>query len=169
RSYKNIISDTLFGANVFDYSKTADPEGYADAILDFTDRYNHGSAIVTYFGHSSNSSLDFNLDDPGKYSNTGRYPFFLVNGCVAGNVFDWDHYGTRFSFLSSLSEKYVLAPAKGSIAFLSTSSFGIVGYLDVFTRAFYKAMGVSEYHNGIGDVVESGSAAGLAYLGNDFY
>ncbi|HYK46513.1 MAG TPA: C25 family cysteine peptidase [Parafilimonas sp.] len=169
RSYKNIISDTLFGANVFDYSKTANPEGYAAGVLDFTNRYNHGSAVVTYFGHSSNSSLDFNLEDPGKYSNTGRYPFFLVNGCVAGNVFDWDQYGTRFSFLSSLSEKYVLAPSKGSIAFLSTSSFGIVSYLDVFTRAFYKAMSVSEYHNGIGDIVQSGSAAGLAFLSNDFY
>ena len=27
--------------------------------------------MVSYFGHSSNTSLDFNLDDPNKYSNAG--------------------------------------------------------------------------------------------------
>ena len=170
QDYENIISDTLFGANVINYSNSADPEGYAEALVDFTNKYNAGSAMVSYFGHSSNSSLDFNLDDPNKYSNAGRYPFFLVNGCVAGNIFDYDTYHTRFSQLSSLSEKFMFAPSRGSIAFLSTSSFGVVNYLDVFTNAFYKAISLSEYNNGIGNIVKTGSANALAHTGyTDFY
>jgi hypothetical protein len=170
RDYENIIGDTLFGANVINYSDNANPKGYAEALLDFTNKYNAGSAMVSYFGHSSNTSLDFDLDDPNKYSNAGRYPFFLVNGCVAGNIFDYDTYHTRFSQLSSLSEKFMLAPSRGSIAFLSTSSFGVVNYLDVFTNAFYKAISLFEYNNGIGDVVKTGSANALAHTGyTDFY
>jgi hypothetical protein len=154
KTYGDIISDTLFGANVVNYSNSANPAGYADALLILQISMTAGSAMITYFGHSSNSSLDFNLDDPDKYNNAGRYPFFLVNGCVAGNIFDYDYFGNRFTHLSSLSEKFILAPSKGSIAYLSTSSYGLVNYLDVFTNAFYKAISVSDYRKGVGDVVE---------------
>ena len=83
--YREIISDTSFGGTVINYSKTGDPGAYPSAVLNFTNEYNKGSAIVEYFGHSSSSTIDFSLDNPANYTNNGKYPMFIVNGCLAGN------------------------------------------------------------------------------------
>ena len=144
--YAKIISDTLFGANTITFSKTANPSAYPQVLADFTNQYNAGCGILQYFGHSSSSSIDFSLNDPNNYTNTGRYPFFIVNGCLAGNIFDFD--ANRKSILATLSEKFVLAPQKGSIAYLSTTSFGIVNYLDIFTTQVYEAASKTQYGNG---------------------
>jgi hypothetical protein len=71
--------------------------------------------MIGYFGHSSANSLEFNLSSPESYNNTGKYPFFNVSGCTAGNLFIFD--SLRLIGSMSLSEKYVLTPQKGSIGF----------------------------------------------------
>lgn len=168
RQYTKIISDTLFGGQVTNYSKTGDPSGYPQAIADFTNTFNKGSALVEYFGHSSSSNLDFNLDDASKYSNTGKYPVFIVNGCKAGNIFDYDP--NRFQYRSSISEKFVLEPGKGAIAYAANSSFGIVDYLHIITEDFYKAASSSRYGQGLGDISKEAVTQFLNFVGfNDFY
>lgn len=86
-NYTKIISDTAFGASVTKFSKTADPSAYPEAVINFKSIYEKGSSLVEYFGHSSSTSLDFNLDNPSVYNNEGKYPVFIVNGCLAGNIF----------------------------------------------------------------------------------
>ncbi len=105
-NYKKIIADTSYGANVIDFSKTADPAGYPDAIQSFKKIYENGASLITYFGHSSATSLDFNLDDPQTYNNHYKYPVFVANGCSAGNhfLFEPDRLRTK----STISEKFVL-------------------------------------------------------------
>lgn len=166
--YANTISDTLYGGNVTSFTKSGDPAGYPAAIINFKNIYNQGSGLVTYFGHSSSSSLNFSLDDPANYSNTGRYPLFIVNGCLAGNIFGYD--AQRLSILSTIAEKYMLAPRSGSIAYLSTSSFGIVNYLDIFTQRFYSNMAMGKYGSGMGDITKQSIYEGLSITGfTDFY
>lgn len=168
RQYATIISDTLFGGNVTNYSKTGDPTGYPQAIANFTNTFNEGSALVEYFGHSSSSNLDFNLDDASKYSNTGRYPVFLVNGCKAGNIFEYDP--NRFQYRSSTSERFVLEPEKGAIAYQANSSFGIISYLDILTKEYYIATSYSEYGKGLGEISREAVKQFLNYTGpDDFY
>lgn len=168
KAYAAIISDTLFGGNVTNYSKTGDPVGYPQAIANFTNTFNEGSALVEYFGHSSSSNLDFNLDDASKYNNTGRYPVFLVNGCKAGNIFDYDP--NRFTLRSTTSERFVLEPEKGAIAYESNSSFGIVSYLNILTQEFYKAIAYSKYGKGLGEISIEAVKQFLNYTGlDDFY
>lgn len=168
KQYAKIISDTLFGGYVTNYSKTGDPIGYPQAIANFTNTFNEGSALVEYFGHSSSSNLDFNLDDASKYSNTGRYPVFLVNGCKAGNIFDYDP--NRFQYRSSISERFVLEPGKGAIAYQANSSFGIVSYLDILTQEYYKATSYTEYGKGLGEISREAIKQFLNYTGpDDFY
>ncbi len=168
QKYSNIISDTFYGGNVTTFSKSADPAGYGKAVVDFTNIYNQGSGIVQYFGHSSSSNIDFSLDDPNNYQNYGKYPFFIVNGCLAGNIFDYEI--TRQTHISTLSEKFVLAPQKGSIAYLSTSSFGIVNYLDIFTNEVYKSISLTAYNRALGNVIKQALTNGLNLTGaTDFY
>lgn len=167
-NYHRTIADTSFGAAVSQYSKTADPEGFADAVVNFANVYNRGSAWLTYFGHSSAQSIDFSLDNPNNYNNEGRYPVFLVNGCLAGNIFDFD--ANRLSNIATLSEKFIMAPQRGSIAYLSNSSFGVVNYLDIFTKEIYKSVAVTKYGQTLGTILQESFTNALQITGfNDFY
>ena len=51
---------------------------------------NSGLSVVGYFGHSSANNLGFNLNEPENYTNVGKYPFFNVSGCSAGNNYIFD-------------------------------------------------------------------------------
>lgn len=168
RDYTEIISDTLLGADVSTYSKTNDAANYAESLTDFTDQFNNGSGLVEYLGHASSTSIDFNLDDPKNYNNKGKYPVFIVNGCLAGNIFDYDV--NRLNNRSTLSEKFVLEPDRGSIGYLSSSSYAVLTYINLFTQQFYIAMTSKEYGRGFGDVIKDGITNVLNYTGTtDFY
>lgn len=167
-NYAGIISDTSFGADVTTYSKSGDPAQYPAQLANFTNTFNQGSAIVNYFGHSSSTDLDFSLDNPSNYSNTGKYPVFIVNGCLAGNIFDYD--AARLTHLSTISEKFVLQPQKGAIGYLSTSSFGVVSYLNIYTQQFYKSIGMRQYGKGFGVIVQDAIGTTMNIVGpSDFY
>ncbi len=166
--YKTIISDTLFGGDVKTYSKSIDPNAYPKKLQSFTEEYNNGSALLEYFGHSSTTGIDFNLDNPAAYTNKGKYPVFIVNGCLAGNIFDYDV--NRLNLRSSFSEKFVLEPELGSIGYLSTTSYGVVRYLDIFTEQFYRSITSSEYGKGFGQVTRDAITNALnATEDIDFY
>lgn len=167
-NYGEIISDTAFGGNVITFSKYADSANYPNAVSQFTTEMNEGCGLLEYFGHSSSTNIDFNLDDPANYNNYGKYPLMIVNGCKAGNIFDYDP--GRLEVKSSLSEKFVLENEKGAIGYLSSSNFGIVDYLDIFTKNFYAAITGSQYGKGIGNITKEGIADALSFTGyNDFY
>lgn len=152
--YKRIISDTLYGGSVSTFSKNINPSGYTQDLERFTQEYNQGSALVEYLGHSSTASIDYSLDDPANYNNAGKYPIFIVNGCLAGNMFNFDV--NRFKNRETICEKFTLAPERGAIGFLSTSSYGILAYLDIFTQQYYQSMAYRAYGKGFGDIVKDG-------------
>jgi hypothetical protein len=167
-SYKNIITDTLFGGNVTSYSKTADPTGYTEALSDFRRRYEDGAALITYFGHSSSSSLDFNLDKPENYDNENRYPVFIANGCSAGNNYEYET--NRFITKTTISEKFVLAPGKGAIGYLASTHFGVLNYLNTYSRQFYKSISFSKYNQSVGEIIKEAISRSLDSTGaTDFY
>ena len=56
----------------------------------FHSLFSNGIGILDYFGHSSASTLGFNLDDPSIYTNQSKYPVMYVNGCYAGNYYTYD-------------------------------------------------------------------------------
>ncbi|MBI1344046.1 MAG: hypothetical protein GC171_14050 [Terrimonas sp.] len=150
-NYRDIISDTLFGGNVSSFSKNS-----ADAVEPLTDQklqdlFSTGISQLTYFGHSSATVLDFNLDNPDRYNNQGKYPIFIVMGCNAGNFFSFNP--ARFFVKETLSEKFVLAEERGSIAFLASSHFGIAHYLDRYNKQTYTGETSSFYGKSIGEIL----------------
>lgn len=151
-NYRSIISDTLFGGNVSTFSKTStDPVQQLNSDR-LKSLMQEGLSIILYFGHSSASTLEFNLDDPMAYNNPGKYPVFIALGCNAGNLYNFDV--TRFLTKPTISENFVLAPDRGSVAFLATTSLGIVQYLDIFNVNNYKALGVTKYGNTLGEIMD---------------
>ncbi|MCW3109347.1 MAG: type sorting protein, partial [Segetibacter sp.] len=166
--YKKIIADISFGANVKDFSKSADPAGYPEAVNSFKQIYEHGASLITYFGHSSNTSLDFNLDNPETYNNPAKYPIFIANGCSAGDHFLFEP--NRLNTKSTISEKFILSPQRGAVGYLASTSFGIINYLDSYTLEFYKALGNTKYNQSVGAVLKEAIAKSLASKNpNDYY
>jgi hypothetical protein len=152
RGHATIIQDTLYGGYVNMFTKSS-----ADAVQQLSsaqvaDLINNGVGLLTYFGHSSASTLEFNLDNPSNYSNAGKYPVFIVMGCNAGNFFNFNT--VRFFSKETLSERYVLAPERGSIAFLASTHLGIVHYLDLYNSKNYTAISTTRYGRTIGEAMD---------------
>ena len=114
--------------------------------------FQEGLSIILYFGHSASSTLDFNLDNPTAYNNQGKYPIFIALGCNAGNIYTFDQ--TRFLTKNSVSENFVLTPDRGSVAFLATTSLGIVQYLDIFNTSNYRSISFTKYGHTIGEIMQ---------------
>src|SRR4030095_12979142 len=151
-NYGRSISDTLFGANVNSFSKTS-----TDAVEQLNSErmkglFQEGLSVILYFGHSSASTLEFNLDDPLSYNNPGKYPVFIALGCNAGNLYNFDQ--TRFLTKNTISENFVLTPDRGSVAFLATTSLGVVQYLDILNINNYKSLGVTKYGSTLGEIMD---------------
>lgn len=134
-----VIEDTAFGGKVYSFSKNSAYSVQQLTSQQLKDLFAEGINLLTYFGHSSANTLEFNLDDPGIYNNAGKYPMFLVNGCNAGNFFVYDTLRITAN-AQTLSEKYVLANQRGCIGFMASTHYGIVAYLNIFTYGFYEAI-----------------------------
>ncbi|MBS1749091.1 MAG: hypothetical protein JST63_04260 [Bacteroidetes bacterium] len=163
---KQIAEDTLWGANVesFSNSSAVASQLTSDQLKKL---FNDGIGIVNYFGHSSASTTEFNIDDPSIYENQGKYPLFLVNGCLAGDIFNLET--NRLNTLTTLSEKYLLNP-KGAIGFVASTHYGIVSYLNIYLHGLYKGLSGQQYGKPIGKLLEESfryllTSAPADYLG----
>ncbi len=160
-AYKTIIDDTLTGANTTVLCKavsgTNDQAGGEIA----RQKIEEGISLLTYFGHSSASTLEFSISDPNDYNNAGKYPVFSVNGCYAGNFFDFSN--GRFETWETLSEKYVLTRQRGAIAFIASTHFGVTNYLHHYLNSFYTRIAKTNY----GTTVCDASLKSLADLVNE--
>jgi len=147
-AYAQIISDTLCGSNVSIFC-----DGNASAVTQvpagaISSLFSTGFSLLNYFGHSSNDVLAYNLDNPSDYNNTGKYPAMFVNGCDAGDFFIFDPL--RFTTDKTLSETWVLAPEHGAIAFVASTNFGIVNYLNILLNGLYVDMSGQDYGKPLG-------------------
>ncbi len=107
---------------------------------------NNGAAMLTFFGHSAPSTLDFDLGNPTEYQNQGKYPFFYAIGCSTNRIFEVE---------SSLSEDFVFIEDRGCIGFFGSSWVTSLGSLSQYAREFYDNMGNDVYGGTIGDIIRT--------------
>jgi hypothetical protein len=166
--YKSIISDTLFGANVSTFSKTSTDPVEQSSSARLQRLFKEGLSIITYFGHSSATTLEYNLDSPNDYDNQGKYPLFILLGCNAGNFFNFN--AARLQTKETISEKYVLAPERGCIATFASTSLGIVHYLDIYNTGGYTGIARTKYGKSFGEIMDEAIAETYnVTTQNDFY
>ncbi|MFY7965974.1 MAG: C25 family cysteine peptidase [Chitinophagaceae bacterium] len=164
--YETTIRDTNYCGTVANFNKTSGSETSPVTQAEMQNIFAKGIGMVTYLGHSAASGLAYNLNEPNDYTNPGKFPVFFANGCTAGNTFDYD--AIRTSNITNLSEKWVLAPNRGSVAFIAMTHFGLTGYLDFYATGYYNSLAKSDYNKTIGDNM----MAGLNYLkasANDYF
>ena len=169
KEYEKILKGPLRGANIATFQKSESTNIQVMTIEKIRQLFTDGFALLTYFGNSSVGNLDFNLDNPNNYSNSGKFPVFLVNGSSAGNLFLLDTL--RMSKNYVLSEKYVLStPQKGAIAFIASTHLGIVNYLNIYTEEFYNQLGKTSYGKSLGVNISSLTDSLITrYTINDFF
>ncbi|MBU3713371.1 MAG: hypothetical protein FGM46_00315, partial [Ferruginibacter sp.] len=146
--YTNIAIDTSMGAKVETFTKTSTGAVQQLNSQRIEELFQEGLGFIGYFGHSSANTFEFNLSNPELYNNPGKYPFFNVSGCSAGNFYIFDPL--RLNGNLTLSEKYVLAHKRGSIGFLADSHFGIPPFLNFYNTSLYNSFTKTMYGSTIG-------------------
>lgn len=166
--FSDIITDTMYGANVLTFTKTSAETVQLANSTRLQNLFQEGVGLITYFGHSSATTLEFNLDNPQNYNNPGKYPLFILLGCNAGNFFNFNL--ARLQTKETISEKFVLAQERGSIATIASTHLGIVHYLDIYNTKNYTAFGVTKYNTTLGEAMrEAISQVYNLTTQNDFY
>ncbi|HET9429791.1 MAG TPA: C25 family cysteine peptidase, partial [Chitinophagaceae bacterium] len=166
--FKRIIIDTFYGARVSTFSKTSSQSVEQANSTQLKNLFQEGLGIATYFGHSSASTLEFNLDNPENYNNPGKYPLFILLGCNAGNFFNYNEQ--RLEVMETISEKFIFSPGKGSIATIASTHLGVVHYLDVYNRKNYISLGNTKYGKGLGEsMIETVTQVYNQLSQNNFY
>lgn len=118
-------------------------------LINISREINAGLGLVTFFGHSSAATLDFDVgyvsDNVMGYDNKGRYPVLLMNGCQAGAFF---RYAELFG------EDWINTANKGAVGFIAHSSLGFVSLLRKYSGLFYDiGFGDSIFiRKGLGDI-----------------
>lgn len=167
-NYKRVISDTLYGANVTTFSKVTPDPVSQNSSEKVKQLFEEGLGLITYFGHSSANTLEFNLDNPDQYNNQGKYPVMIAMGCNAGNFYNFNTL--RLISKETISEKFVLAPQRGTIAFIASTHLGIVYYLDIYNTQTYNSASVTKYGKSLGELmIESITQVYNQQTQNDFY
>ncbi len=122
----------------------------ADESINISEEVNAGLNLITFFGHSSTTTTDFDIGFATNpvlgYDNKDAYPTLLINGCNAGAFFT----SSRILF----GEDWVNAADKGAIGFIAHSSFGFVSSLKRYTDIFYTTAfnDINHVNKGIGDI-----------------
>ncbi|MES2431645.1 MAG: C25 family cysteine peptidase [Bacteroidota bacterium] len=152
QGYEEIATDTLFGAKVYQFSANSGTNKALNSTKTIENLFSEGLSLITYFGHSSPNTIEFNLDDPSSYNNTGKYPLIVVNGCESGDLFEFD---TARAFSSgTLSEKFVFADQKGSIGYIASTHFGLPTQLNYFNTEFYRNFSNKMYGETLGNILQ---------------
>lgn len=118
-----IVKNSYVGGSVEALSKqTLNPVDKAD----ISSQVNNGIGMITYFGHGSATTTDFNMGYASvienNYQNKGKYPFMYFNGCGVGNIFSGRYESSIGTFWQlALSTDWVFSPQKGAIAVLANS------------------------------------------------
>lgn len=165
--YKDILEDTLTGTKVTVFCKTSVNNAGQDVSQTISNLFSDGLSLLTYFGHSAATVLDFNLDDPQNYNNQGKYPVFSVSGCNAGN--DFSFTPSRLTAKETISEKFTLAKQRGSIAFVASTHFGIVQYLHPYLLSFNQDIATNYYTKTLGQINKDALAQLYNASPSDFY
>lgn len=146
--FKGVAEDHFLGGKVITKGKKSNN---AVELINIAEEVNKGVALITFFGHSGTLSTDIEIgyasDDGQNYRNEGKYPFILVNGCDAGNI---------FANIYSFGQDWISTPDRGAVGFVAHSAKGLSSNLKKYTDQFYAtAFGDPNYINkSIGEVFQ---------------
>lgn len=140
------ISNNQVGAEITTFKKTSSQAVQTATSKELTEKINEGASIITFFGHASEATFDFSIDQARDWDNYGRYPLMIALGCLSGDV---------HSLNRSLSVNYVLEEDKGAIAFIASAGNAFPWPSFNSGIDMYTVLGNELYGNSIGNALFS--------------
>jgi hypothetical protein len=132
-NFKSLAVGDYLGGEVSSVNKNSTDEV---KLINVADEVNSGVSLITFFGHSSGVVTDVEIgraSDPNAgYSNKGKYPVILVNGCNAGGIFG----GSTASNLT-FGEDWIRTPDAGALGFIANSDLALSSNLKRYSDLFY--------------------------------
>lgn len=145
-TYKSHWEDSAMAGQTLFFGKSSNApvsQTVADSLKNII---NNGVALMTFFGHASGSGFDINIEEPSDYSNSSRYPVIIANSCLSGDL---------FQSTPTISERFVLEPEKGSVAFMSAVGYSLQNPAFNITRTWYRNIARDMYTRSIGECLTS--------------
>jgi hypothetical protein len=130
------IAQNGFGAQVTTVIKENAATVQRSTAEEVIQSVNAGVAIKTFFGHGAVTNTDFGLDDPSIFDNKDRYPVMFSLGCLTGYLYDQQN---------SLSERFVLTPERGAIAYVASAGYAYPSALETYLKTWYDLLGDPSY------------------------
>ncbi|MCB9282488.1 MAG: hypothetical protein H6563_00320 [Lewinellaceae bacterium] len=145
KGMESTIENNRFGGNVTAFYNESNDPVVTSATGEIIQKINEGLSILTFFGHSSATLLDFNFDDPDSYDNQGKYPVMFSFGCLSGEMYNVSR---------SLGERFITADKKGMIALISSPGYGFTSSLNILGSNYYQKLGGELYGASIGNILK---------------
>ncbi len=145
-TYNPIFKAAPLAGTVFFHQKVSNSTIDNDIGPRIKSTVDTSGVVITFFGHSTSNILDIELAEGDQYSNFGRYPLVIANGCYGGDF-------TNFSF----GERFVRTPGRGSIGYLGMSGEGSPPFLDQVTSKFYAYAFRDSMRSSLGHIIRATS------------
>lgn len=145
--YKKIAEGEMLGGNVVTFEKKTDGPG---ELINIAEQVNAGKLLLTFFGHSAPTASDIDIGKVSNpalgFTNEGKYPLMIVNGCNVGDIYEINGNG--------YAEDWIVTPKKGSIGLIANTSIGLTNHYNNYTRLFYNIAFTDSIFmkKGIGDI-----------------
>lgn len=140
--FENIIVNSDYAGDVFTVLKNSS-EAIEISKLDIVKKkINAGTSLMNFFGHSSSTGFDQDIDDPESYRNEGKYPFLFASSCYSGDIFT--------TATNSISERWVLIEKRGVMAFIASVNLGYATYLYAYQKSLIHHFSEKYYGKSIG-------------------
>jgi hypothetical protein len=138
-----IIKRPLAGASVLTIAKNTKglPTTVEDKSVD--SMISSGISLITYYGHGSSTSLDYNIKAPSEFKTLPKLPVFAAFGCDISAIF-------QTNTIRTITENYIAAPTSGAIATLASSNQGYTNIHSAYIPLMYYKMGQENYGQVLG-------------------
>ena len=147
-SMQTSIEGANFGGKVQRIYKSTSAPFDPQVLNGITDKIRRGVSLINFFGHSSQTGFEINIDDPLNWKNKGKYPVLISNSCDAGNMF-------TVSALPIATTSYVNVKDGGAIAFIGSVAEGIDQPLGQFSKELYKHFSILNYGSTVSSQIKS--------------
>ncbi len=111
--------------------------------VDISNQVNKGVGLISYYGHGSATTLDFDIGYASSPNNTinnkGKYPLMYFNGCGVGNIFS-GRFSTDLSSATKipLSTDWIFAQEKGAIAVIANTWYSYLSTSNLYLKTLYQ-------------------------------
>lgn len=159
-SFKSVAESHYLGGQVTTKSKQTN---HAVELINIAEEVNKGVSLITFFGHSGAATTDLEIgnvsEDIQGYRNKGKYPFILVNGCDAGNI-----YADVYTF----GEDWIITPDRGAVGFIAHVALGLSSNLKRYSDLFYATAFADPFYinQSIGEIMHKVSVDYLSRFGS---